>query len=140
MKYHTNAKLTQVGRLALCQAVETGEAVTKACCRVGISRSCFYVWWHRYLDDPTHLEDRSSAPLSKARGLDPEEVAMVLTLSAGLHKTVPEISEILNLHTRSVYRCLSEYQELVKEPKPPVTRYEYQTPGGLIHMDTHPRA
>src|ERR1039457_2158859 len=99
MKIHPNAKLTQAGRLALCQSVAEGEPVTDACWRVGLSRARFYVWWHRYQENPElPLADRSSAPRWSQTRITDELVGTILALRIGLQKEVAEIAEALSLN------------------------------------------
>ncbi len=66
---HANARLTERGRLILCERIAAGRPVAHVAEEMGISRQCAYRWWRRYraaqdggLDPATALADRSSRP------------------------------------------------------------------------------
>jgi transposase-like protein len=48
MQLHRRAKLGPAGRLALCQAIESGMTFRQAAACLNVSRATAHRWWHRY--------------------------------------------------------------------------------------------
>jgi transposase len=48
MQIHGRAKLGPAGRLALCEAVESGMTFRQAAATLGVSPATAHRWWHRY--------------------------------------------------------------------------------------------
>jgi transposase InsO family protein len=145
MRIHGRAKLGPAGRLALCEAIESGMTFRQAAACLNVSPATAHRWWHRYSDASAHKQhslawaaDRSSRPHHSPRLLDPvyqERICQARRrtgwgprLIAGetgfAHSTVWKV-----LHRHGLSRRARQSREAV-------CRYEWPCPGDLLHMDT----
>jgi transposase InsO family protein len=146
---HRNAPLTPEGRRRLCERVDRGRPICHVAAEAGISRQTLGTWHDRWLaEGEDGLVDRSSRPHHCPNQTPPEVEARVCQLRRALKVgpvqlsgrlgeegiTVPSstIHRILVRHGISRLRDLDVDGEDLREP---VRRYEYDEPGGLIHVD-----
>ena len=138
MKSHKNAKLTFEGRKLLIERIKT-IGMMPAAEAAGISVRTARKWYARYQSEgPDGLMDRSSRP-HKTRS----------TIDEALHQRIEQlrrralpmrrIAQIVGRSVATISRVLarlglSSLKALV--PKQPVVRYERDSPGELLHMDT----
>jgi len=150
MQIHGRAKLGPGGRLALCEAIESGMTFRQAAAAMSVSPATAHRWWHRYAralpaerQSLAWAADRSSRPHRSPRLLDAGAQERICEarrhtgwgprLLAGVtghpHSTVWKI-----LHRHGLSRC-------PREPREAANRYEWPCPGDLLHIDvkTYPR-
>jgi transposase InsO family protein len=139
MNSHKNARLTVHGRALLVRRVrEEGLRPREAAQAMGVSPRTVYKWLARYQEAGLKgLEDRSARPRSCPHATCDEQRAQVIALRRE-RKTYREIAQTLGLGQSTIARLLRR-QGLNRltslEPAPPVQRYEYAAPGGLLHLD-----
>lgn len=146
---HRNAPLTPEGRRRLCDRVDAGRPVSHVAAEAGLARQTVGKWHARWLaEGEAGLVDRSSRPLRSPNQTSVEVEARVCALrrehkagpvqlaghlaEEGLLVPVSTIYRILVRHGISRLRDLDVSGEDLREP---VVRYEYDEPGGLIHVD-----
>ena len=140
MRIHPNARTSPKTRQLLVDRVqEEGWTVGLAAKAVGLSRKAARKWIERYrAEGPAGLHDRSSAPKSIPHRTSKDVVSRVLALR---HKKLVAwaIAQQLNLPRSTVGAILRRHglgRLSALEPKQPVIRYERESPGELIHLDT----
>lgn len=135
---HPNARRTPAGRAEVFEAVEAGLTVVAACLAFRVSRRWYYRWLPRWqADRGDGMHDRSSRPLTSPQRLSLATEALI----SGLRQTTgwgpDRIAAVLGLARSTVHRAIGRLGlSAVKAERPPVVRYEYTVPGGLIHLDT----
>ncbi|HEX2297464.1 MAG TPA: IS481 family transposase [Pseudonocardiaceae bacterium] len=146
---HANAPLTPEGRRRLCERVEGGRPISHVADEAGIHRHTLGKWYARWLEEgEAGLEDRSSRPHHTPNQTPPEVEERVCQLrrelkvgpvqlagrlaEEGLVVPPSTIHRILVRHGISRLRDLDVTGEDLREP---VVRYEYDQPGGLVHVD-----
>lgn len=135
---HPNARRTPTGRAEVFLAVEAGLTVVAACLAFRVSRRWYYRWlprWQAARDAGMH--DRSSRPLSSPQRLALRHEALI----SGLRQTTgwgpDRIAALLGLARSTVHRAIRRLGlSAARAERPPVMRYEYPNPGGLLHLDT----
>jgi len=135
---HPNARRTPAGRAEVFEAVEAGLTVVAACLAFRVSRRWYYRWlprWQAARGDGMH--DRSSRPLTSPQRLSLAQEAII----AGLRQTTgwgpDRIAAALGLARSTVHRAIRRLGlAAARAERGPVIRYEYTTPGGLLHLDT----
>jgi len=139
MHTHANARLTQKGRLRLVsQHLNDHRPLAELAAEAGISLRCAYKWLARYRSGgPASLADRRSVRRRQRRTLDPQQLQQAVELRhQRLH--LRHIARLLAAPFSTVARALNRLglgRLRNLEPKPPVQRYERETPGELIHID-----
>jgi len=119
--------------------LEEGQRLGLAAKAVGLSRKAARKWIDRYqVEGEAGLLDRSSAPRSIPHRTSKEVVSRVLALR---HKKLVAwaIAQQLKLPRSTVGAILRRHglgRLRALEPKPAVIRYERESPGELIHLDT----
>jgi transposase len=103
-----------------------------------ISQRCAYKWLARYrTGGAAALADRRSVRRTQRWTLDPQHLQRAVELRhQRLH--MRHIARRLAAPFSSMARALNRLglgQLRNLEPKPPVQRYEHETPGSLIHID-----
>ena len=85
MKVHANAALGPAGRLALCQAIESGMTLRAAAAALNVAPATAHRWWHRRraasaeeLAHGSWLRDRSSRPHRQPSRLSAAEEEPIL--------------------------------------------------------------
>ncbi len=104
----------------------------------GLSVRTVRKWKHRYaMGGVEALADASSRPKRCRCSLTSEDMSQIHELRI-TRKTGDEIALLLGLRRSTVFRALrklglSRLSPL--EPKPPVQRYEWDSPGDMLHVD-----
>jgi transposase len=139
MHSHPNARLTQTSRLRLLNRyLQDRRPLSELAAEAGISLRCAYKWLARYCSGgAASLADRRGVRRTQRRTLDPHQQQRYVELRhRRLH--LRHIARLLAAPFSTVARTLNRLG-LVRlrnlEPKPPVQRYERETPGDLIHID-----
>ena len=139
MNVHEHARMTQRGRVLLVKRIrDDGWKVAEAAQAAGISARTAYKWLARFrAGGERMLHDRSSAPVRKPHATPPATIALVEALRRQ-RLTGAAIAARLDV-PRSTVGAILRRLDLGRldalEPKSPVTRYEYEKPGGMIHID-----
>ena len=139
MHSHPNARLTQKSRLRLInQHLLHRRPLAELAAEAGISLRCAYKWLARYRSGgPASLADRRSVRRTQRRTLDLHHRQCAVELRhQRLH--LRHIARLLHAPFSTVARALNHLglgRLRNLETKPPVQRYERQTPGDLIHID-----
>ena len=134
---HKNAKLTARGREEMVRRLGTKGAAAVAA-DYGLSVRTVRKWKHRYaVGGVEALADASSRPKRCRCSLTSEDMSQIHELRIA-RKTGDEIALLLGLRRSTVFRALrklglSRLSSL--EPKPPVQRYEWDSPGDMLHVD-----
>ena len=146
---HRNAPLTPEGRRRLCERVDAGRPICHVADEAGIARQTVGKWYARWLGEgEAGLEDRSSRPhhspnqtpvqieervcqLRRELKVGPVQLCGRLA-EEGLRVPASTIHRILVRHGISRLRDLDVTGQDLREP---VRRYEYDQPGGLVHVD-----
>jgi transposase InsO family protein len=135
---HPNARLTPAGRTRVFVAVEAGATVVAACLMFGVSRRWYYRWlprWQAQRGDGLH--DRSSRPLTSPQRLSLQAEALISGLRSTTGWGPDRIAAVLGLARSTVHRAIRRLGlSAAPAERPPVVRYEYPVPGGLLHLDT----
>jgi len=139
MNNHKNARLTPHGRALLVRRVlEEGLRPVEAAQAMGVSRRTVYKWLHRFREEgPAGLQNRSSRPQRCAHQTSAERVAQVIERRRQ-RQTYRQIAVRLGLGQSTVARILKRAglnRLAYLDPPKPANRYEYATPGDLLHLD-----
>jgi len=146
---HRNAPLTPEGRRRLCERVDAGRPICHVAEQAGIHRQTLGKWYARWVEEgEAGLGDHSSRPHRSPNQTPVEVEERVCRLRRELKvgpvqlcgrlaeegRRVPAstIHRILVRHGISRLRDLDVTGEDLREP---VRRYEYDQPGGLVHVD-----
>lgn len=139
MNTHYNARLTAWGRVELVRrVVEDGELPAAVAAALHVSRTTVYKWLRRFAAAGWEgLVERSSRPHRSPRATPSPVVRRILRLRTQ-RLTGPEIAEQLGLPPSTVGRVLQRAgMGRIKAPATPSgPRYERDTPGELVHVDT----
>ena len=139
MDIHQNARTTPHSRAELVRRVRAGEGSKLVAAGLGVCDKTVRKWVRRFArEGPAGLADRSSRPHRLRVPTAPTVTAQVLELrhqrllmkhlAAQLELSLATVSRLLKRAGLSRLSALS--------PPPPVQRYEYAAPGGLLHLDT----
>jgi transposase InsO family protein len=146
---HANAPLTPEGRRRLCERVDARRPISHVADEAGIRRQTLGKWYSRWIEEgEAGLHDRSSRPhrspnqtpvqveervcqLRRELKVGPVQLAGRLA-QEGVVVPASTIHRILVRHGISRLRDLDVTGEDLREP---VRRYEYDEPGGLVHVD-----
>jgi transposase InsO family protein len=140
MNSHKHARLTPKGRALLVgRVLDEGWTVQEASQAAGVSRRTGYKWIRRFESEgQAGLFDRSSRPHSTPTATSPRKRRRFEQLR---RRRWPlwRIARDQGSSIATVSRCmkrvgLSRLKSL--EPAEPVVRYERESPGELIHIDT----
>ena len=140
MKLHANAPHGPKGRAEMVRRVLRGAATAGEVAEdFGVSERTVRKWLARYRAEGRQgLEDRSSRPHRLPTATPPAIIGRI----EGLRRqrwTGIRIAGKLGLGRSTVHRILTRLglERLRKlSPPPPVQRYERDTPGELLHLDT----
>ena len=140
MRLHASARTSPPTRRLVAQRVlAEGWPIGLAAKAVGLSRKAARKWIERYrAEGEAGLLDRSSAPRSIPHRTPKDVVSRVLSLR---HKRLVAwaIAQQLGLPRSTVGAILRRHglgRLSALDPKQPVIRYERDSPGELIHLDT----
>src|ERR1700694_3979751 len=145
MQIHGRAKLGPGGRLALCEAIESGMTFRQAAAAMSVSPATAHRWWHRYAralpaerQSLAWAADRSSRPHRSPRLLDAG--AQERICEARRHTGWgPRLVAGATGHPHStVWKVLHRHglSRRPREPREAARRYEWPCPGDLLHMDS----
>ena len=138
MNVHKNARLTAHSRAELVRRVEAGQRVGVVAAALGVSIRTVHKWLARFRTEGTAgLLDRSSRPRRLNRPTPADKVEQIVALRRRRF-TGKHIALQLGVSPATVSRVLeraglSRMRDL--EPAEPARRYQYDQPGGLIHID-----
>lgn len=135
---HPNARLTPKGRADVFLAVEAGLTIVAACVAFKVSRAWYYRWLPRWqAERHGGMLDRSSRPLTNPQRLSLQSEALIGGLRQATGWGPDRIAAVLGLARSTVHRAIGRLGlQAARVEREPVIRYEYPTPGGLIHLDT----
>ena len=138
---HVNARLTERGRLVLCQRIASGRPVAHVAAEMGVSRPTAYRWWNRYraVGQPG-LVDRSSRPRRSPTRTKRSLERKIISLRTRSKLGPARIAARLGLPASTVHRVLvrAGLNRLAWLDRPTgqvIRRYEHDRPGALIHVD-----
>ncbi|MDA8254194.1 MAG: IS481 family transposase [Betaproteobacteria bacterium] len=138
MDIHENARTTRHGRMLMIERLQAGWSAPAVARAFGITAKTVRKWRHRFqVEGAAGLTDRSSRPHHSPTRLDSQAEEEIEALRRS-RMTGPAIA-------RRVRRPLSTIGVVLRrcglgrmaalDPRPPVTRYERERPGELIHID-----
>jgi transposase InsO family protein len=140
VRLHANARSSpHIRRLLVNRVVQEGWPVGLAAKAVGLSRKAAHKWIERFRrEGEAGLLDRSSAPRSIPHRTSKHVVSRVLALR---HKRLVAwaIAEQLGMPRSTIGAILRRHglgRLSALDPKVSVIRYERESPGELIHLDT----
>jgi transposase InsO family protein len=138
MHCHANSRLTPRARAEVFSAVEAGMTVSAACAAFRWSRRAYYRWLPRWLaNGSAGLGDRSSRPVRSPQRLSELDERRIAGLRLTLGWGPDRIAAMLSLSRSGVHRAIRRLGLSREDPAPAsIIRYEYPTPGGLLHLDT----
>lgn len=139
MNTHKNARLTPRGRALLVDRVLVqGLRAQEAAQAAGVDVRTVYKWLKRYREEGRPgLEDRSSRP-KRCPHQSSESVRQRIIELRHQRQSYDQISQAVDVSPTTVSRILAQEglnRLSALEPAPPVKRYEYSEPGGLLHLD-----
>lgn len=138
MNVHKNARTTMYSRAELVRRVREGQAPRAVATALGVDVKTVKKWVARFAaEGSAGLADRSSRPHRLNNPTTGEVCARILELRRQ-RWTGKQIAKETKVSTATVSRILaraglSRMRDLA--PAEPVVRYEYETPGGLLHLD-----
>ena len=138
MDVHKNARLTPKGRGEMVRRVLAGERVSAVAAAFSTTAKTVSKWVDRFLKEGlAGLRDRSSRP-HRLRSPTPAWTAERVIALRRQRFTGRQIAKETGVSRATVSRLLraaglSRIRDL--EPPAPTIRYEYDKPGGLIHVD-----
>lgn len=140
MKLHANARTTPHSRLVMVRRIEeeawTASEVAEA---FSVAVRTVYRWLKRYREGGVPaLADRLSRPLSSPRKT-PERVEARILEFRRQRRTGRQIAARLGVAHSTVGAVLRRHglhRLRLLDPVEPVVRYEKETPGELLHLDT----
>jgi transposase InsO family protein len=145
MQIHGRAKLGPAGRLALCEAIESGMTFRAAARASGVSPATAHRWWGRYRDASAQKRhslawavDRSSRP-HRSPGLLDRAAQERICEARRRTGWGPRLIAGQTGHPHSTVWKVPHRHGLSRRPSQPrdgARRYEWPCPGDLLHMDT----
>lgn len=140
MNIHSRARTTPASRALLIRRVQSeGWSVVDVAAALGISRRTAQKWLKRYrLQAEAGLQDRTSRPHRIRRRVGERLARRLVNLRRGWRLTALALAGRSGVSRSTIGRFLraerlSKARQL-EEPKV-VHRYEYDEPGGLLHLD-----
>lgn len=149
---HANAPLTPEGRRRLCERIDEGRPIAHVAAEGGVSRAMLSKWYGRWVElGPAGLEDRTSRPETMPTATADDIVDMVLQVRTeekwGAARIAAFLAECgdgsIVVSPVTVHRILKRHGlsriDDIDRPtgakKRAVNRYEYDKPGGMVHVD-----
>jgi transposase len=139
MNLHSNARLTPYSREQIVRRWEAGERPEAIAEAMGVSSTTVRKWIERYETEGLDgLQDRSSRPRT-LRNPTPSDRTLEVEDLRRTRLPMWKIAMLTGLSQSTVSRIcaragLSRLKDL--DPKPEIIRYEKDSPGELIHIDT----
>jgi transposase InsO family protein len=139
MNIHSLARTTPTSRALIATRRAEGIKEAVVAQQLGVDRKTVRKWTRRKREEGDDgLKDRSSRPQSSPTAL-PADWRKAVEALRRLKFTQARIVEVLGLSRSRVQRCCSAVglgKLGALEPPKPENRYERQSPGELIHVDT----
>ena len=139
MDIHKNARTTPQSRALIAERVAGGERVAAVARAVGVGDRTGAKWVARAAEGDLALEDRSCRPHHSPRAISTELVVEIERLRRRHRWTGAQIADALGISRATVARTLRQLGlRRLAWRAPPVggRRYEWPTPGQLVHLDT----
>ena len=145
MKVHANAALGPAGRIALCEAIESGMTFRAAAAALNVAPATAHRWWHRKqaasaseLRTGGWLRDRSSRPHRQPRRLSAAEEEPILRARRETGLGPGRLAGIVRRARSTIWKVLHRHGLSRRPPAPrqSTRRYEWSRPGALLHVDT----
>jgi transposase InsO family protein len=145
MQIHGRAKLGPAGRLALCEAIESGMTFRQAAACVSVSPATAHRWWRRYevaslakRHSLAWAADRSSRPHRSPGLLDRVAQERICEARRRTGWGPRLIAGETGFAHSTVWKVLHRHglSRLPRAPRDAARRYEWPCPGDLLHMDT----
>jgi transposase InsO family protein len=138
--HHGSARLTIHTRRELCRRViEEGQTIVVASAALGVSRQTGSKWVARWrAEGDAGLENRSTRP-HRTKRVGEALVLRIRELRLRDRLGPHRLSWLLGVARSTIYavlRRLGLHRLSRLEPRPSVHRYEWPTPGDLLHLDT----
>lgn len=138
---HANAKLTPLTRAQMIFTLTSlGLSARATATAYGVCEKTVRRWLARAraAGFPPRLQDRSSTPLRQPRKTSPKLETRILALRRD-RRSYAQIIMVLPVSKATLSRVLRRHGlhrlAALEPPKPPVIRYERDTPGELLHLD-----
>jgi transposase InsO family protein len=140
---HANARLTVHARRLIVQRHLEGVSLLEIAAQLGVSRQTVSKWWARFVADPDGgwFLDRPSVP-----GLSPHRIDAgleLLIVEARRVERLPpfQLAYRFGVSRATIHRVLTDHGLnrsgfIDGHPDEAVVRYERDTPGDLVHVDT----
>lgn len=140
MNMHKNARLTYRRRLDMVHDITAGGmSVPQAASCHGVTAATARKWLGRYLArGPAALVDASSRPACSPRSIAPA-TALAIVDERHRRRTHAHIARVTGVSRSTVGRVLARAGlSLLSDlmPAEPIVRYEHESPGDLLHIDT----
>lgn len=135
---HPNARLTVHGRLVLVRRVESGWTVSAAARAAAVSRQTAGKWVARYrASGEPGLIDSTSRPHRLRPGLSQRRCRRIIKARLRHRRGPLWLSWRLGLARSTIYAVLRRFglNRLRRRDREPVVRYEWASPGDLVHLD-----
>lgn len=116
-----------------------GVSVAQAAIRCGVSRATAYRLVARHREGGWQaLYDRPPIAKTHPARLSVEAEAQITELRRSRGWSARTIAAAVGRPQATVHRVLRRHgmSRAERQPRPPVTRYEYATPGAMVHLDT----
>lgn len=126
-------------RCRIVAAIEAGARPADAAEAFGASRATAYRLWRRYLAGGVEaLRERPPIARRCPHKLDAEAEAQIVALRRQTGWGPAALGAALGRPPSTVWRVLVRHgvSRRERQPRPPANRYEYDQPGGLLHLDT----
>ena len=140
MNIHQHARMTVHGRaLLVSRILVEGWRVADAAEAAGVSARCAHTWLARYrVGGERMLHDKSSAPVRPKVRVTPavRDAIEALRRTRMSGQAIADRLAIPRSTIGAVLRKLGLGRLSALEAKPPIIRYQRETPGELIHIDT----
>jgi len=138
MHSHPNARLTALGRARVFAAVEAGMTVSAAWLAFRVSRRWYYRWRPRWeAEGAPGLFDRSSRPRHSPQRLSLVQEAAIAAMRRQTGWGPDRLAVLCGVPAATVHRVIRRQGlERQRAARPPVHRYEFGTPGAMVHCDT----
>jgi transposase len=145
MQIHGRAKLGPAGRLALCQAIESGMSFRQAAACLNVSPATAHRWWHRYAvaslakrQSLAWAADRSSRPRCSPRLLSAEAQERICKARLRTGWGPRLVAGETGFAHSTVWKVLHRHGLSLRprQPREMACRYEWPCPGDLLHMDS----
>lgn len=145
MKVHANAALGPAGRVAVCEAIESGMTLRAAAAALNVAPATAHRWWHRRrlasaaeLASGAWLCDRSSRPHRQPRRLTRAQEGKILRARRETGLGPGRLAGVVRHARSTIWKVLRRYglSRLRRSPRQTYRRYEWSTAGALLHVDT----